>query len=413
MTKTNKYFWCCHKKLKVSRDSSDHFRSTITQWFILLGLVLGVTVTNSFARFTYGLMLPAMQTEMNWNYMQAGWLGTINALGYIVGAVFTMLLVQKFPSKYLFAAGLISTSVTLFLTGILVKIEFQFVLRFLAGLFGAISFSTAGALASTLFQDDHRMNALSIAILFGTGGGLGIVISGAIIPLLIDFYGNSFWPICWVIIGVLCVLFCPVGIWSVRKLPRSNLVANDKQKIPIRSMYAIFTGYASFGLGYIVYLTFISAWMVSQQLSALSITSVWVILGLCICISPFFWKPIFARFDDGTPLSLILVTIAAGSSIPVLFPSFLGLIVSAVIFGLSVFMAPGAITNFTRKNLHENNWAYSISVFTIIFALAQTIGPFAAGVLGDWLENIGASLLIASMVMMIGAFCAYSQKGMR
>ncbi|NCW06997.1 MAG: YbfB/YjiJ family MFS transporter [Rhodobacterales bacterium] len=379
--------------MEISRDSSDHFRSTITQWFILLGLVLGVTVTNSFARFTYGLMLPAMQTEMNWNYMQAGWLGTINALGYIVGAVFTMLLVQKFPSKYLFAAGLISTSVTLFLTGILVKIEFQ--------------------LASTLFQDDHRMNALSIAILFGTGGGLGIVISGAIIPLLIDFYGNSFWPICWVIIGVLCVLFCPVGIWSVRKLPRSNLVANDKQKIPIRSMYAIFTGYASFGLGYIVYLTFISAWMVSQQLSALSITSVWVILGLCICISPFFWKPIFARFDDGTPLSLILVTIAAGSSIPVLFPSFLGLIVSAVIFGLSVFMAPGAITNFTRKNLHENNWAYSISVFTIIFALAQTIGPFAAGVLGDWLENIGASLLIASMVMMIGAFCAYSQKGMR
>ena len=399
--------------MEISRDSSDHFRSTITQWFILLGLVLGVTVTNSFARFTYGLMLPAMQMEMNWNYMQAGWLGTINALGYIVGAVFTMLLVQKFPSKYLFAAGLISTSVTLFLTGILVKIEFQFVLRFLAGLFGAISFSTAGALASTLFQDDHRMNALSIAILFGTGGGLGIVISGAIIPLLIDFYGNSFWPTCWLIIGVLCVLFCPVGIWSARKLPRSNLVANGKQKIPIRSMYKIFTGYASFGLGYIVYLTFISAWMVSQQLSALSITSVWVILGLCICISPFFWKPIFARFDDGTPLSLILVTIAAGSSIPVLFPSFLGLIVSAVIFGLSVFMAPGAITNFTRKNLHENTWAYSISVFTIIFALAQTIGPFAAGVLGDWLENIGASLLIASMVMMIGAFCAYSQKGMR
>jgi len=29
------------------------------------------------------------------------------------------------------------------------------------------------------------------------------------------------------------------------------------------------------------------------------------------------------------------------------------------------------------------------------------------------LENIGASLLIASIVMMIGAFFAYSQKGMR
>jgi len=178
-------------------------------------------------------------------------------------------------------------------------------------------------------------------------------------------------------------------------------------------MYAIFAGYASFGLGYIVYLTFISAWMVSQQLSALSITSVWVTLGLCICISPFFWKPIFARFSDGGPLSFILIAISVGSSIPVLFPSFVGLVVSAVIFGLSVFMAPGAVTNFTRKNLHENTWAYSISVFTIIFALAQTIGPFAAGVFGDWLENIGASLLLASMVMIIGAVFAYSQKGIR
>ena len=128
---------------------------------------------------------------------------------------------------------------TLFLTGLLVKIEFQFVLRFLAGLFGAISFSTAGALASTLFQNDQKMNALSIAILFGTGGGLGIVISGGIIPLLVDFYGNSFWPMCWVIIGILCLTFCPVGLWSVSRLPRRSLVGKEKQKIPIRSMCAI------------------------------------------------------------------------------------------------------------------------------------------------------------------------------
>ena len=131
----------------ISRDSSDHFRSTITQWFILLGLVLGVTVTNGFARFSYGLMLPAIQAELNWNYMQAGWLGTINALGYIARAGFTILLVQKFPSKYPFAAGLIDTSVTLFLTGIRVKYDLLLVLRFLPGLFGAILISTAGACA--------------------------------------------------------------------------------------------------------------------------------------------------------------------------------------------------------------------------------------------------------------------------
>ena len=60
-------------------------------WMVLAGLALGVTVTNSFARFAYGLILPAMKSEMAWTYAQAGWLNTANALGYIVGAVITML----------------------------------------------------------------------------------------------------------------------------------------------------------------------------------------------------------------------------------------------------------------------------------------------------------------------------------
>ena len=85
--------------MRIASDNSALRQSNVSQWFILIGLVLGVTVTNGFARFTYGLMLPAMQAEMNWNYMQAGWLGTINALGYIVGAVFTMLFCKNFRPK--------------------------------------------------------------------------------------------------------------------------------------------------------------------------------------------------------------------------------------------------------------------------------------------------------------------------
>lgn len=37
-------------------------------WWIVLGLALGVTVSNSFARFAYGLILPAMQSDLGWTY---------------------------------------------------------------------------------------------------------------------------------------------------------------------------------------------------------------------------------------------------------------------------------------------------------------------------------------------------------
>jgi hypothetical protein len=41
-------------------------------WLALAGLTLGVMVTNGFARFAYGLILPAMRSELNWTYAQAG-----------------------------------------------------------------------------------------------------------------------------------------------------------------------------------------------------------------------------------------------------------------------------------------------------------------------------------------------------
>lgn len=76
-------------------------------WLVLAGLALGVTMTNGlpmtngFAQFAYGLMLPAMDSEMGWNYAQAGWLNTANALGYITGVILTMLMIRHTSPVYL------------------------------------------------------------------------------------------------------------------------------------------------------------------------------------------------------------------------------------------------------------------------------------------------------------------------
>lgn len=50
---------------------------------LAFALALGVTVSNSFARFAYALVLPAMRSELHWSYAQAGWLNTANAIGYL------------------------------------------------------------------------------------------------------------------------------------------------------------------------------------------------------------------------------------------------------------------------------------------------------------------------------------------
>ena len=278
-------------------------------------------------------------------------------------------------------------------------------------LFWGHVFSTAGVLAAGLFPNDPRRNALAIAILFGTGGGLAIVLSGASLPLFLEYYGADHWPLAWIIIAAICSLFLPLCLWSAAKLKRPAPKQADAQApIPIAQIWAQLAGYAGFGLGYIVFLTFLSAWMTQQAASASFIAAVWILLGLCICVSPLVWRPILARHASGLPLAMILTCIALGSALPVLFPGNFSLLLAAVIFGLSVFMAPSAVTNFARQNLPARSWGAAISLFTVVFAVAQTLGPYAAGLLGDLAGDIGISLLGASGLLLLGAAIALTQK---
>ena len=125
-----------------------------------------------------------------------------------------MLMIRRITPTHLFAFGLITTTLALLATGLNTALWWQTLWRILAGLFGAMSFSTAGALAAGLFQDDKRRNALAIAILFGTGGGFGIVLAGAVLPLMLDAYGTSAWPKGWVFIGLAALSFLPLSLWA-------------------------------------------------------------------------------------------------------------------------------------------------------------------------------------------------------
>ena len=110
---------------------------------------------------------------------------------------------------------------------------------------------------------------------------------------------------------------------------------------------------------------------------------------------------------------MILSCISIGSAFPVIFPGDSSFIFSAIIFGLPVFMAPGAITSFTRQDLPPESWGGTISLFTVIFAISQTLGPFPAGLIGDLTGNIGVSLVVAALLLMLGAFIAYQQKSLQ
>ena len=380
-------------------------------WLALFGLCLGMCVTNSFSRFAYGLILPAMREDMAWTYAQAGWLNTANALGYLAGAILTLILITRVNPSLLFGLGMAGAAISLLVTGLNEGLWWQTVWRCMAGLLGAMSFATSGALTAQLFPGDTRRNALAIALLFGFGGGIGIVLAGAAIPPILAWGGITSWPLAWTVIGLTSLAFLPLGLWAAYALRPPARPANAaRPSLPVGKMLPEFIGYGAFGLGYIVYLTFLGAWMKSQGSGPVLNAAVWVLLGSCISISPFLWRLIFARFDNGTPLAMVLSGIAVGSLLPVLIPGTAGLIISALVFGSCVFMSPSAVTSYIRQNLPADSWGAAISLFTVVFAVTQTIGPIGAGLIGDLTGDIGNSLRAASGILFWGAAVALLQR---
>jgi len=385
--------------------------SSARLWWIAAGLSVGPAVSNGLARFAYGLVLPAMREDLAWSYTEAGWLNTANAIGYLAGALGALAAIRRFGPRNLFIAGMVLTTLALILSGLTRDFWSLTAWRILAGIGGAPVFIAGGAMAATLFRDDPWRNALAIAVYFG-GGGLGQLLSGATVPLYLDAYGPGFWPQTWLGLGFVAAVACVPAIRAARALaPPSNTVAEDGHaRLPYLHMLSALSGYFLFGLGYLIYLTFLVAWMREDGAEAWLVAVVWSIMGIGTMLSPFIWRRVLARSRGGGAMALSNLACGIGTLIALVMSPPIGVLLSAAVVGASFYIVPTAATTFGRKNLEEAQWGQSFAAFTVLFSIGQMIGPVAAGMLADFAGGVGPGLVLSGGILVLGAAVAALQR---
>ena len=67
-------------------------------------------------------------------------------------------------------------------------------------------------------------------------------------------------------------------------------------------------------------------------------------------------------------------------------------------------------TAFVRHNLPSEQWTKGISLFTIIFAMGQIVGPTVVGFIADGSGGVEKGLIFSSVVLWIGSILALKQK---
>ncbi len=378
-----------------------------------IALALAIAVVNGFARFAYALVLPAMREALVWDYAASGWLNTANSFGYALGGLSGMLLLRRVTSKRLFVLGLLGTVACIALVGATHSLGWMMLWRFLAGIGAAWVFACGGALVATRYSESPAQAGAAISV-FYSGGGLGIALSGLVVAPVLS--GAMPWQYAWYALGLAGLVLMLPPLWSASHIPNPSTNPSPKvsalpispEKFEWHPFARLFVAYFLFGLGYIVYMTFVIAWLKEMRLDVSWSVGLWVLMGVATMASSWIWRiPMTTWIPTRTYCAAACCT-AIGSAIPILFRHPAALVTSVVLVGASFFIVPASIASFSRRMLPQSLWATSMNAFTMVFAFGQALGPVLAGWLADTV-SMNVAMLFGALTLLCCALFGYLQ----
>jgi predicted MFS family arabinose efflux permease len=375
---------------------------------LILILSLTPTVGLGIGRFAYSLVLPDMRDALGWSYSAAGFLNTINAAGYLAGALVASRIVKRFGLAAAVRWGTLACVLSLALcalSGNFVVLNFA---RLLVGVGAAIAFVAGAALAATIAQSRPE-RADFLLSLFYAGPGLGILSSGLIAPFVLQAFGPGSWWIVWwamtllSIVLTLPLLLAPIGI-------DAGIIGAAPAKFTVKPVLIYLIGYFLFGAGYIAYMTFMIAYVRDAGGGAAAQSAFWCLIGLSAFVTPWLWRRVLSRHNGGLSTTMILAVNAIGAALPLLGHSPAWLATSALVFGVSFFAVVGSTTAFVRFNYPPADWPVAIAAMTIAFGVGQTLGPTVTGAITDAFGSLSYALNAGAVMLALGAVATAFQK---
>lgn len=382
---------------------------------LALALSMAAAVSLGITRFAYGLLLPIMRDDLGWSYTLAGAMNTANALGYLVGALSAPALLRRWGAGAAVLVGAVGASAFMALTGFFRLAEPLLLQRLLAGVASAWLFVAAGLLTAQLAARHPGQSGWLLGIYYG-GTGWGIAASALVVPAVAAQGGP--WQSAWWALSLLCAAATAVLVWPVRALRQvqASTQGSARSALPWQRCLPMLAGYGCFGIGYIGYMTFVIALLREQGVSAPSRTVFYLVLGLAVVASARIWAGLLERCREGQALGLLNGLLGLATLIPALTSRPWALLLSGLLFGGVFLSVVASTTAWVRHNLPAFQWTQGITLFTVVFAVGQVIGPAGAGWIADSLAGPGGSaglsvgLMASAGVLWLGSALALMQK---
>jgi len=375
---------------------------------LLLILALAPTIGLGIGRFVYSLVLPDMRDSLGWSYAAAGFMNTINAAGYLGGALIASRLCSRFGLFRVLRDGTLACVVALIMSGLSGNFAVLSFARLLIGVGAAVAFVAGGAMAATLVQSQPARASLLLSM-FYAGPGVGIFASGVLAPFMLQYFGPGSWWIVWLAMAAISIAMMALLLANPVDAP-APVASTVSGKFAIGPVFTYLAGYFLFGAGYIAYMTFMIAFVRDAGGGAAAQSAFWCLIGLSAFASPWVWRRLLARGQSGVSTAIILGFNAIGAALPLLSQSVFMLALSALVFGVAFFAVVTATTAFVRFNYPPAVWPSAIAAMTIAFGIGQTLGPIATGFITDATGSLSSGLGVSAAALGIGVIASALQR---
>ena len=378
-------------------------------WGLLAWGALGVVLHIGLARFAYGVVLPALRTELSLGYTAGGLLNAIHMAGYLTGTLLGPALARRLGMGPLARGAHVLVALGALACALAPADTAWGVWTLAAGRL-ATGLGAGAAVIAIMVRvlssvaEDRRARA---SVWMWTGMAVAILVCGLGAPWLLQ-PGAWRWAFGVAALLALCLAVAfpapaapDVGSHGQTAGEAAAVPAPVVQQFGLDAMASrrwlgLITAYFCFGMGYIAYATFAGARMAAAAAPVAQVALTWTTLGLSTlvgsaCTLWLLGQPRWRAWALPVAMGLAGVGSAVAAS------SFGGAaLAGAVLVGLGLAATPALVTAATRARCSAADYAQAFSMATAALGLGQLIGPVLAGALADRLGSAAAPLVAAA-----------------
>ena len=384
-----------------------------------------MAVVMGFGRFLFTATLPDIMSQLSLSTPIAGWLASINYIGYFFGALIAIFVPHRLTWQMLMLWVSVSIVTTLLLSVPQLSLNMWYAIRLVAGVASGVAMILSSSLVIQRFTDERR-SMLSSIHYAGIGAGISASAILSWVLLAWGFHFDLIWRSAAIISLPVVILLFAIRPPRPLIVTTSNVSDNNQNshKVKNNSIYQIYiefkraiydavighttaiallsASYLLAGFGYITSATFLPV-MAVQRLTEDSTTGqnhsgllIWLIVGIFAMLSNPIWGALAKRIGEIKTLMGLTLLQSLGMLLPLWLDGASGLYGNAIILGLT-FAGIVSMTLVIIKNINPIYSNLLMGLATLAYSVGQFVGPLVTVALAGHSNNFNAGLQVAGI----------------